>query len=154
MGRNRTETTLGSGQIGGRYVFRYSDEEDGQDAQQKFIEDMSRAISGETPVTEGEQTGWLMIGAMKMGTTIPIKSALGAPLFRLTIEPVAGATQEFNSQGNYMVLLKRGEDGTVEKLMVDFTTEMPYSNQPTFTAKETKLAIDALVKMGLMKRKP
>ncbi len=127
---------------------------------EELVKNVGEALSGEHPITEGEDGGWTMIGGIKLGSTITIKSEMGVPLFELSIKALPGAhgrpvAQEFNPHGNYPVLLKRDEEGAVERISIKFTEELPYAsltNQNMSKMQSVQIA-QAMAALGLMKKK-
>jgi hypothetical protein len=124
---------------------------DNRSEQQKLVDNFHDALTGEVPL-QGDDSGWVMIGGIKLGTTITIKSDDGSPLFDVTLSARPRISQDFDPQAIYPVLLKRGEDGRVERVTVNFTSVMEYSNQNP--SPEQALGLLAkFSKLGLMKPK-
>ena len=72
-------------------------------------------------------------------------------MFELTLRARPGVTQDFNPNGIYPVLLKRDVDGSVERISVNFTSPMEYTNQ---LPQQTEEAIQKLASLSFLKRKP
>jgi len=110
--------------------------------QQKFVDSLTGALKGETVLDDG----WVLIGGIKLGTAILVKADDGTPLFDLALRVRPGAVQDYGKNAVYPVILKRNSEGVVEKVLVDFTSEMDMSNQASIT-------FEALIKAGIMKPK-
>jgi len=140
---------LGGQWVDGEFVVKGSVYDD-RTEQQEFVDAVYDTLKDEVPL-EGEDSGWVMIGGIKLGTTIVIKSDDGAALFELSLRARPGVTQDFDPNGIYPVLLKRGEDGSVERISVNFTSPMEYSNQ--LSPEQTQQTIQNLVKLGMLRPK-
>jgi hypothetical protein len=99
--------------------------------QHAFVDAVSRALSGETPVTEGEDKGWLFIGGVNFSQPLYVKDGSGMPLFRVTVEAMPNLPAEYLSRV-LPALLKRSPDGSVLRLTLRFDDDsLAYSNQPS-----------------------
>jgi hypothetical protein len=87
-----------------------------------------------------------------MGSKASVRTPLGAPMFEITLNPAAGV----ECDGIYPVLIKRGQDDQIERLTIDFTRTLEYSNlsERPFTPAETVVMLQQLIKRGGVKPKP
>jgi len=112
-----------------------------------LVDSVMDALRGETPLG-GADTGWLLIGGVKIGQTLIVKSLDGVPLLTVNVDPIPGVPLE-EPNAVYPVLLKRGPEGDVQRVSVDFTRRMEYSNQPDQAAA----ILAKMEELGLAKHK-
>jgi len=124
------------------------------DEPSEVVQVFSDALRGEVALT-GEDAGWKRIGGLPIGGTATIKAEDGQPLFRLTLTAIPGTSLADDPNTNYAVMIKRSEDGGVQKLLINFTegSEMAYSNLSQQTKQEEIARMIQGVKLGLMKPK-
>jgi hypothetical protein len=102
-----------------------------QTEQERLVEAGLRAASGETPVAEGEDKGWLFIGGVNFGQPLYVKDENGVPFLKVTVEAMPGLPSEYLSRV-LPALLKRDQNGGVLRLTLRFDDDsMNYSNQPS-----------------------
>ena len=120
--------------------------------QWEMVNAATRALSGETPVTEGEDKGWRFIGGVKSNQPLFIKDAdSGMPLVKVTVEVMRGMPAEFHTRV-LPALIKRDKDGGLLRLTIRFDDDsLGYSNQPT--EKQMAGLMGWLAKIGGMKPK-
>jgi hypothetical protein len=120
------------------------------DEPSEVVQAFSHALQGETPAS-GADSGWVLIGGIKMGSKASVRTPLGQPMFEMTLTPAPGT----EADGIYPVLVKRGSDDQIERLTIDFTRTLEYSNlsEKPFSKEETVAALQQLVKMGGWKAK-
>jgi hypothetical protein len=120
--------------------------------QQQLVDSFSQALSGETPV-EGEDSSWVQIGGISFWTTALVKSPLGEPLFTITIKAVNPTVKIEHKSSAFPVIVKRSPEGGVDKILIDFTELLAFSNLGANWSKEqTEQGMEFLAKLGLAKK--
>src|SRR6266478_2393365 len=117
--------------------------------QEELVNAFSQGLRGETPV-EGEDNSWSCIGGIKFGSKALVKSPSGDPIFVLTIQAAASDVKHNYANVNFPVLVKRAPDGGIERISIDFTETMEYSNLgDNYSKEEMKRGMEILAKLGL-----
>ena len=118
--------------------------------QQQLVDLFSQALSGETSA-EGEDSSWVQIGGIKFGQTALVKSPLGEALFTINIEAASPSIKSEHANIVYPVIVKRSEDGGVDRISIDFTRHLAYSNLcDNWNLEQQKKAFDVLEKLGVL----
>ena len=116
--------------------------------QEALVESFSEALRGEFPA-DGEESGWTVIGGIEFGQTAVVKDPSGERLFTITLNPASPAIAAEYKGMVFPVLVKRPDGETIERLTVDFSRSMAYSNM---TDDQTKAATEVLIKSGFLKK--
>jgi|GEM_PF-6382879 len=150
LGGKMTREYCGGKWIGGEWVEPEMPAEPTE--QEQLVAAAHDALTGEVPL-EGEDNGWVLIGGIKFNSVVTIKSEEGVPLFDLILRIRPGTTLDCDPHAAYPILLKRSEDGGLERLSVNFAGTMDYSNQTPSPDRAAQL-IEKFVQLGGMKPKP
>jgi hypothetical protein len=109
----------------------------------------SQALSGETLLADSD---WLVIGGIRLNQDSTIKTPLGVPMLKVRLESLNGVVDDGSI---YPVMIKRGHDDEIVKVMIDFSERLDYANlsEKSFTKEETIATMQGLIEKGLMKPK-
>ena len=118
---------------------------------QQMVDGAIRALSGEMPVSQGEDKGWLLLGGVHFNQPLLVKDGAGVPLVKITVELMPNLPAEFHTRV-LPALIKRDKDGGLLRLTIRFDDDsIAYSNQPT--KEQMGWLMGLLAKTGAMKPK-
>lgn len=62
---------------------------------QQMVGAATRVLSGETPVSQGEDKGWLLLGGVHFNQRLLVKDGASVPLVKITVEPMPNLPAEY-----------------------------------------------------------
>jgi hypothetical protein len=118
---------------------------------QNMVESATQALSGETPITQGEDAGWLFIGGVNFNQPLYVKDGDGVPLFKVMVEPMPNLPADYLTRVLPALLKRSPKDGSVLRLTLRFDDDsLAYSNQPT--EEQMAWLMQQMERMGALKK--